>query len=214
MQREPGGRSPRSIVIMAVSLMLLTALDLGSKEWALDNLSVPRLSSKQAAVCEPDDQGNVAYQRRPTAPRPLIDGVLNLYYAENCGAAFSMLRTAPEWLRLVVFGTASVGAVLALISMFVRGVGGPLFAAAVPLIVSGAVGNNLSDRPRHGFVVDFLQVDPDLFRYPIFNVADIWIAIGIGLLLIDGFRTKRESAAEQPAQQNGTARDRFSAPAP
>jgi lipoprotein signal peptidase len=191
-------RSPRSIAIMIASLALLTALDLGSKEWALDNLSVPRLPSRQAAVCEPDNQGSVAYQRQPKAPRSLIEGVLNLHYAENCGAAFSMLRTAPGWLRLVVFGTASVGAVFALLSMFVRGVGGPLFAAAVPLIVSGAVGNNLSDRPRHGFVVDFLQVDPELFRYPIFNVADIWIAIGVGLLLIDGFRTKRAVAAEQP----------------
>lgn len=200
MKRElDGRRSPRAVVIMLVSLVLLTALDLGSKEWALDNLSVPRLPAKQAAVCEPDDQGSIASQRRPMAPRPLIDGVLNLYYAENCGAAFSMLRTAPGWLRMAVFGTASVGAVVALISMFVRGVGGPLFAAAVPLIVSGAVGNNLSDRPRHGFVVDFLQVDPELFRYPIFNVADIWIAIGVGLLLVDGFRTKRPAVAEQPA---------------
>jgi signal peptidase II len=200
MKRElEGRRSPRSIGIMIVSLVLLTALDVGSKEWAFDNLSVPRPSSQQAAVCEPDHQGSVAYQRQPKAPRSLIEGVLNLYYAENCGAAFSMLRTAPGWLRLAVFGSASVGAVFALISMFVRGVGGPLFAAAVPLIVSGAVGNNLSDRPRHGFVVDFLQVDPALFRYPIFNVADIWIAIGVGLLLIDGFRSKRAGVAEQPA---------------
>jgi lipoprotein signal peptidase len=87
-------RSPRSIAIMIASLALLTALDLGSKEWALDNLSVPRLPSRQAAVCEPDNQGSVAYQRQPKAPRSLIEGVLNLHYAENCGAAFSMLRSA------------------------------------------------------------------------------------------------------------------------
>ena len=55
----------------------------------------------------------------------------------------------------------------------------------------GSVGNTLSDRhPR--FVVDFLQVHPDLFDYPIFNVADIWIVIGVGLLLIDGFRKPRK----------------------
>jgi signal peptidase II len=69
----------------------------------------------------------------------------------------------------------------------------------VPLIVSGAVGNNLSDRPRHGFVVDFLQVHPDLFRYPIFNVADIWIAIGVLLLLLDGSRKPRKVTAEPSA---------------
>lgn len=184
---------------MLVSLGLLTAMDVGSKEWALDNLSLPRMPADQTPVCEPDDNGSIAYQRQPKAPQALIDGVFNLYYAENCGAAFSMLRTAPSWLRMGIFVTASVTAAFLLISMFVRGMGGPLFAAAVPLIVSGAVGNNLNDRPRHGFVVDFLQVHPDLFKYPIFNVADIWIAIGVGLLLIDGFRTRRTVAGEQPA---------------
>jgi signal peptidase II len=184
---------------MFVSLVLLTALDLGTKEWALDNLSAPRQRANQTVACEPDANGRTMYQRQPEAPRPLIEGVLNLYYAENCGAAFSMLHNAPRWLRFAVFITASVGAALILISMFVRGAGGPLFAAAVPLVVSGAVGNNLFDRPRHGFVVDFVQVHPDLFNYPIFNVADIWITIGGGLLLIDGFRTKQKVTPEAPA---------------
>ena len=199
MHREPDSRrSPRTIVVMLVSLVLLTAIDLGTKEWAFRNLSTARPLENRAAVCEPDGHGRIAYQRQPEAPRPLIDGVFNLKYAENCGAAFSMLRTAPGWLRLVMFGTASIGAAIVLISMFVRGAGGPLFAAAVPFIVSGAVGNNLSDRPRHGFVVDFLQVHPDLFNYPIFNVADIWIAIGVGLLVIDGFRKPRKVMVDPP----------------
>jgi len=184
---------------MLVALVALTAIDLGTKEWALDSLSTPRLPGQAAPVCEPDDEGRIAYQRQPTPSRPLIDGVLDLTYAENCGAAFSLLRTAPGWLRLVVFGTTTIGAAFVLISMFLRAVGGPLFAAAVPLIVSGAIGNNLSDRPRHGFVVDFLQVSPELFDYPIFNVADIWITIGVVFLLIDGMRRPREVTVEPPA---------------
>jgi len=211
MQRELNGhRTPRSIVVMIVSLVLLTALDLGSKEWALDNLSTPRPPASRAAVCEPDSHGRTAYQHQPVGARPLFSGFINLYYAENCGAAFSMLRTAPGWLRLAMFGTASLGAAFMLVSLFVRGAGGPLFAAAVPLVVSGAVGNNLVDRPRHGFVVDFLQVHADLFRYPIFNVADIWITIGVGLLLIDGFRTKQKIAAGSPmapAARSGVEQD-------
>jgi signal peptidase II len=200
VQRVPTYRSPRSIVVMLVSLIVLTAVDLGTKEWALENLSSPRRSKHAPAVCELDSDGRSEQRRRATGPRPLIDGVLNLYYAENCGAAFSMLRTAPGWVRLAVFGSASLGASVLLLSMFVRGSGGPLFAVAVPLIVSGAIGNNLSDRPRHGFVVDFLQVDPDLFRYPIFNVADIWIAIGVGLLLLDGFRKAPQAVADSSSE--------------
>jgi signal peptidase II len=197
VQRETGTRrGPRAITLMFVSLVALTAIDLGTKEWALDNLSAPRAAEHRPAVCEPEGYGAASYQRKPGPSRALFPGILNLYYAENCGAAFSMLRTAPTWLRLSVFGAASLGATIVLITMFVRGSGSTLFAAAVPLIVSGAIGNNLSDRPRHGFVVDFLQVDPDLFNYPIFNVADIWIAIGFGLLVIDGFRNPRKTLVD------------------
>jgi signal peptidase II len=192
-------RGSRSIVVMIVGLLVLTGLDLGSKEWALDHLSVPSARANRDSVCELGPEGHSVYQREPEAARPLVHGVLNLYYAENCGAAFSMLGTAPGWLRLAVFGSTSVGAAIVLLTMFVRGSGGPLFAMAVPLIISGAVGNNLFDRPRHGFVVDFLQVHPDLFHYPIFNVADIWIVIGVALLLIDGSRN-------QPTTQRAPAK--------
>jgi signal peptidase II len=183
---------------MLVSLVLLTAVDLGTKEWALHNLSAPRADENRSAVCQPDGRGRIAYQRQPEEPRPLIDGILNLQYAENCGAAFSMLHTAPAWLRVIVFGTVSIAAAFLLISMFVRGAGGPLFALAVPLILSGAAGNNLGDRPRHGFVVDFLQVHPDLFQYPIFNVADIWIVVGAVLMLLDGFLKRRKAPLDPP----------------
>jgi signal peptidase II len=193
---------------MLVSLVLLTAVDLGTKEWALRNLSAPYPPERRSAVCEPDGGGHIAYQRRPDVARPLIKGVLNLQYAENCGAAFSMLRTAPRWLRVIVFGTVSIGAAFLLISMFVRGAGGPLFALAVPLILSGAAGNNLGDRPRHGFVVDFLQVHPDLFNYPIFNVADIWIVAGAILMLVDGFLKPRKVVIAGPAVLPPSARER------
>ena len=185
---------------MVVGLVLFTVIDLGTKELALDHLSTPIPTELRAAVCEPDQHGRIAYQRRPTGPVPLVGGILNLHYAENCGAAFSMLGTAPGWLRMGIFGASSVGAVIVLITMFVRGVGGASFATAVPLIVSGAIGNNLFDRPRHGFVVDFLQVDPNLFQYPIFNVADIWIAIGVGLMLIDSAQRTRQVDDARPSE--------------
>jgi signal peptidase II len=185
-------RSARSLVMMLVSLLLLLALDLGSKEWALDRLSEARSEPSALGVCELDAHGRSTPARIATSAVPFIDGVLQLNYAENCGAAFSMLRTAPRWLRLGIFVSLSVGASLWLITLYARGHGGPLFAAAVPLVASGAIGNNLWDRPRHGFVVDFLQVDPALFHYPVFNVADVWIAVGVGLLLLDGWRRPSE----------------------
>jgi signal peptidase II len=182
----PVRRSMSALLIMLACLTVYTAADLGSKQWALDHLSHERTGHKPP-VCEADEQGYLEIQRLPTPPRALVEGVLDLHYAENCGAAFGMLRAAPGWLRALVFGTAGVGASIVLISMFVRGAGGSLFALAVPLILSGAIGN-LADRLRHGFVIDFIQVDPRLFEYPTFNVADVAITIGVALLLIDGAR--------------------------
>jgi signal peptidase II len=186
-------RGVRALVIMLASLLLYGALDLATKEWALENLSRERSGAKPP-VCAPNEFGVIHYQRVPLPPRPFIDGVLNLAWAENCGAAFSMLRTAPFWVRASVFGLATLGACVMLTVLFIRGAGGTPFVLAVPLILSGAIGN-LSDRVRHGFVVDFFQVDPDLFVYPIFNVADIAIFIGAALLLIDGMMKPREQPA-------------------
>lgn len=187
-------RTPRAIAVMLTCLAVYTALDLWSKDWALANLSRERTGEKPP-LCVPSEHGFTPFQRLPLPPKPFIDGVLNLHYAENCGAAFSTLRTAPPLVRGLVFGVANVAALIALFVMFLRGAGGPAFAAAVPLIASGAIGN-ISDRLRHGFVVDFFQVDPKLFSYPVFNVADIAIAIGVGLLIIDNLR--RPTTAQQP----------------
>jgi len=199
-------RGPRALVIMIVSLLVYTALDLGSKEWALDNLSRER-QGERPPICQPDERGYLEIQRLPLPPRPFVEGTINLHYAENCGAAFGMLRNAPGWLRALVFGIAAIGASIVLTTMFVRGAGGRLFGAAVPLVLSGALGN-LSDRVRHGFVVDFIQVDPRLFEYPTFNVADIAITVGVGLLLIDGMKKPRsegsETIAPKAAPQDAT----------
>jgi signal peptidase II len=72
------------------------------------------------------------------------------------------------------------------------------------LILSGAIGN-VSDRIRHGFVVDFIQVDPRLFEYPTFNVADIAISIGVGLLLIDGMKKPAPAQATAAAHESTQA---------
>ncbi|MET0284823.1 MAG: signal peptidase II [Polyangiales bacterium] len=179
-------RSAGALLVMLASLAVYTAADLVSKEWALDHLSHERTGHKPP-VCEADEQGYLEIQRLPGPPQALFEGVIDLHYAENCGAAFGMLRAAPGWVRALVFGVAGIGASVVLISMFVRGAGGPLFAIAVPMILSGAIGN-LCDRVRHGFVVDFIQVNPRLFEYPTFNVADVAITVGVVLLLLDGLR--------------------------
>jgi signal peptidase II len=194
-------RSPQLIVLCVVATVTLDALDLWSKSWAEGALSAPR-TGESPEVCAPDEDGFIRYQRARRPGIVIIEDVFELEYAENCGAAFGLLRDAPTVIRTAVFGVAAVAATIVLMFLFVRGRGGPWFAASVPLVVSGALGN-LFDRIRYGYVVDFIHFHwRDAFEYPTFNVADITITIGVILLLIDGFRK------EKPATPPSDAEDR------
>lgn len=203
-------RSNQAIAIAALATLALLALDLWSKHWATENLSVEHPGTPPAVCAEPGRN-----QRLRGESVELIEGFMELSYAENCGAAFGLLNDSPSWIRRIVFGIAAVAAAAFLTMFFVRGKGGQLFAWSVPLVVSGAVGN-LADRARLGYVVDFIRVHYehevnllfttlDRFEYPTFNVADITITIGVVLLILDGIveerKIKRAKKEEEEAAE-------------
>ena len=202
MTRTP--RSRKALVLCLAAIGVLTAMDLGTKHWALERLSQPS-SRASDPVCEPNEYGRTEAQRSQRPPVVLIDGLLELRYAENCGAAFGFMRDMPSAVRKGVFYVAAAGAVVLLLWMFMTGRGGKLFAISVPLIVAGAVGNFV-DRVNLGYVVDFVRFHlNNRWAYPTFNVADAWITIGVALILVEGFmdgrREKQRTAqrAETPA---------------
>jgi signal peptidase II len=200
-------RSTRAIAACVLSAAALTALDLGTKTWAEGALSVERTGDRPE-VCVADDDGYIRYQRARRPGIVVIEDVFELEYAENCGAAFGLLRSAPFAVRLGVFGPAALLATIVLFWLFVTGRGGRWFAWSVPFVVSGALGN-LFDRIRYGYVVDFIHFHwRDAFDYPTFNVADITITIGVVMLLIDGFRKDARASdanAEAATPPAGTA---------
>lgn len=198
----PKPRAMRAIVACAIAIVALLAADLATKRWAEGRLSTERLGDRPS-VCDADENGTYRYQRLRRIPLVVVEDILELEYAENCGAAFGLLRSAPAMLRGAIFDTAAIVASLALLFLFVTGRGGPPFAWSVPFVVSGAVGN-LFDRLYNGYVVDFIHFHyGSSFDYPTFNVADIAIAIGVALLVIDGFRTPRETAPPTAAPAAG-----------
>ena len=190
-------RSAGLILAALIATALFTAVDLGTKKWAMDTLSTER-SHPSSGVCETPG----ILQRRPLAPKVLIENRLEFRYQENCGAAFGFLRDASPLVRKGVFYVAAIGAMFLLGWMFISGRGGRLFAWSVPLVLAGAIGN-LCDRLSLGYVVDFIRFYwGGAWSYPTFNVADIWITVGVVLILLDGIaegRAEKKRALEKSA---------------
>lgn len=117
-----------------------------------------------------------------------MNGMVVLVYTENSGAFLSLGARLPETVRLwalVVF----VGVVLAGMLIFVLSTReiGRVGVLAMSLVIGGGA-SNLLDRIRYnGAVVDFLNVGIGRLRTGIFNVADVAIVAGIGLLIIWSF---------------------------
>lgn len=111
----------------------------------------------------------------------LLDGVFELLYSENRGAAFSMLQGCMPFF----FAVALVVFVVAAYAMY-RMPGWTnkryhgLKICAI-LITAGAAGN-LIDRVSQGYVVDFLYFS--LINFPIFNVADIYVTVAAFILFL------------------------------
>jgi signal peptidase II len=187
-------RTPKSIALCLVALVVCTLGDLWTKDWAMEHLSRAPLSPP-GPVCAPSDSGFVYFQRLQQPAIVWIEDYLELRYAENCGAAFGVLNHGPAWLRLALFAPAAIAATLGLLWLYATGYGGKLFAISVPLIASGALGN-LIDRFRFGYVVDFIRFHiHDSFVWPTFNVADSTITVGVALLLVEGFIAPKTSNA-------------------
>lgn len=113
----------------------------------------------------------------------------NLTYLRNQGAAFSFLSQAGGWQRwfFVSLSLLASGGIVYWLTRLGREQRWE--AAAWALVLGGAVGN-LIDRTAYGYVIDFLDVYYRDWHWPAFNVADSAITIGIGMLLLDSFRTR------------------------
>lgn len=102
--------------------------------------------------------------------------------AFNKGAAFSLFADGSGWQRWFFMGIATViGLWLCYAIIFERT--NALTRLAYASILGGAIGN-LYDRILHGKVVDFISWHIDNAYWPTFNVADVGICVGVGLLVI------------------------------
>jgi len=160
-ERDGARRQVRRFFVVVVAVLNLLAVDAAAKQ-----LAVARLKGSKPVV--------------------VVQGLFDLAYVENRGCAWGMFQ-GQVW-PLAVFGIVA----LAFLVWKRRSVfGGPgasiaaarLGAVAEPLLYAGIVGN-LTDRLSRGFVVDMLDFHWGASHFPCFNLADSYITVSVGLLLL------------------------------
>ena len=130
---------------------------------------------------------------KPIDTLPLIEDVLHLTYVENTGAAFGMMKDA-RWVFMVISTLAIVGI---LVYMFWKRPSDKLMCVSLSFIVGGGIGNMI-DRTLLGYVVD--MIDFRLINFAVFNVADSFVCVGAGLMILHLIlEMVRESKAEKAA---------------
>lgn len=138
---------------------------------------------------------------------PLIEGVFHFTYVRNTGAAFSIFNEPDErW----IFMSISTVAIIALsIYLWKNRKGSKLLCIALSFIVGGGIGNMI-DRCILKYVIDML--DFRLINFAIFNVADSFVCVGVGLfalaVILDEIKeVKKQKAAKLAAEAEKNAED-------
>ena len=138
----------------------------------------------------------VVQRFQPLELLPIIDGFFNLTLHYNKGAAFGLFHDLPDGIRqLTLWGVSGLAMVAVIYFLLFEFYEQRLGIVSMSLILGGAIGNGI-DRAVLGEVVDFLDFYIGTYHWPAFNVADIAISVGAGLLVIltlwEQFRPKTQ----------------------
>ena len=141
-------------ILPIIAVVILILLDQGTKFWALASL-------------------------KPIHNMTLVEGFMDLTFVENRGVAFGMF-SGQRWFILLLTGIIAAGLIWFYKAMPKKKEYFPLRVSLV-MVLSGAIGN-IIDRLFRGYVVDFFEFT--LFEWPVFNVADIYVVVGVTLLAL------------------------------
>ena len=172
----------RTVVIFAAIFVTTLALDQGTKVWAHGLPVAP------AGCAVPSD---LIAQRCAGVPQPVVAGYWEWELAYNTGSAFSFVEGA---------GAQVLLGLIAAIALVAIGVAAArtrpeqrMRRIAFAMIAGGALGN-LLDRIRDGAVTDFVRWHVREHAWPVFNVADAALVIGIAILVADEMFRRRRAA--------------------
>ncbi len=206
LPRRYTGAVQRKYVILAALALSVVLVDQVTKFLTLAELTYTFDDDKSASrlglfFASAPPVGYDGYHYRSKQAVTVSESFLKLRYAENPGAAFGLFRGLPDGWRGPLFHLVSLGAVV-LISFYFSKLSGTKKEErwalwGLPLVLGGAIGNYL-DRLARGFVIDFVEAhwfDKPGMTWPSFNVADMAICVGVGMLVVDSFVRKEKKKA-------------------
>ncbi len=115
-----------------------------------------------------------------------------LTYVQNQGAAFSFLNDAGGWQRWLFICLSLVASIFITLWLSRLPKTEKMQSGGLAMVLGGAIGN-LIDRVIYGYVIDFLDVYYQNWHWPVFNLADSAITVGVFVLLLDSFRNRDRS---------------------
>ena len=170
--------SKLSLVKLLIGSCITVILDQWSKAWAAKALYV---GNAAAAGGVPINPGEIRTRVME------VTSWFNFRLVGNKGAAWGIFKDLPETMRVPFFVLLSAIALTVLLVVYYRSSGQKLMQSALVLIAGGAIGN-LIDRIQIGYVVDFIDWHINNHHWPTFNIADVSISVGVGLMIIDMIR--------------------------
>jgi len=185
--QEGSGFRPSYLFLALVAAVTIVA-DLGTKHWALRSLE----TSEGIAT-----------------PMQIVEGKLAFVLARNPGGAWGFLAGASEAIRKPFFLLVTGIAIVTIVAIYRRLA--PTQRAlkwALPLVLGGAIGN-LVDRIRFSWVVDFIDVHivrgGRAYHWPTFNIADVAICVGLGLMFVDVLGSRQKAPLSEPIANGADA---------
>ncbi len=144
--------------------------------------------------CDQVTKEAAKYHLSHARPISMWGDTLRLQYTENTGAFLSIGSTLPAktrfWLLVVLTLIALTGMLIfVLLHRNLR----PSLVLGLSFIIGGGVGNLIDRIFHHGAVTDFMNVGIGGLRSGIFNVADMAIMLGVGIMIFIGILRKAES---------------------
>jgi signal peptidase II len=125
-------------------------------------------------------------------PQSFIADTIRLEYVENAGAFLGLGAEWPLAVRTALFGIGNGVLLLAMVVVGIRHRWPTLALAGMAFFIAGG-SSNLFDRLTHGSVIDFMNVGLGPLRTGIFNVADMAIMLGAGLVILAGYHVDQEA---------------------